>query len=652
MRKFCCAFFALLVMACASECRQAPISLSGIVVDERGGPMFGAKVFAAEWGRGNLSFPFVTTARDGSYDLRSAVHETSNVGWIAIFREGFGARFCQGGELTKPLRICLTPERKMPLRFVSPDGKPAAGLIVSITRVAITDPEGKPKWSFPLEGELEDFFTAKTDSEGIAHIPGLCGGCRVSPTLLSGTYVQLDRKAEYPVEGKQAASIQLEFGGEIAGTVLAGGFPAAGVLVRATPRERTGSISTTWTSQDGSYHLSNLRKCAYDVSVLPGTPFDAWIGETRPSVSVEPQEVHAGVNFALAPLGSIAVKFQSLDRRPLSGYSVNIVKQAGPENGAWFPYRADRNGWIRASMPAGSYKIVFGDGSAKEVFLTQGRSALVDHDVLQDPDYERLLTGEVVDEKGGPVEGATVRIFPGRANSQGADLVVSDDRGQFKYVVKHPGPNEISAEWNGKMTRDCTLWDVSGPVKLKVEPNVALSVTGRVADERSVGLEGATVTLLSKDRYGSREEAQCKSGAGGSFQFQNVPPGRTLAIQARAAGWCSPSEVEIAAQSGPTLTADILVRRCEASLRGKVVDPAGIPVVAAPVALQGGEAQTVTDEDGNFELKEVPRAEFDVIVGDLHPPRLFHMGDSGAKTVLRLESPPAEKVTFPEPLVP
>ena len=155
------------------------------------------------------------------------------------------------------------------------------------------------------------------------------------------------------------------------------------------------------------------------------------------------------------------------------------------------------------------------------------------------------------------------------------------------------------------------------------------AVSGRIVDERGVGIADCRVTLGSIDQPFSQLEAErlrpapdgipsASSDAQGRFRLLGVAEGMTR-LWAHAAGWQAgytpPLEVRAGQEStGVELVLELLAP--ENLLRGIVLDPQGSPVPHARIdfrhAVNGGQhvssGDTNADRDGRFEFRLPPDA--------------------------------------------
>lgn len=117
-----------------------------------------------------------------------------------------------------------------------------------------------------------------------------------------------------------------------------------------------------------------------------------------------------------------------------------------------------------------------------------------------------------------------------------------------------------------------------------------MTLSGTITDETSkAGIEGATVSLIAPDGV----EQQTATGADGHFAFDGVPEGATLRVSSPDYG-VSESSV------GQTTQFSLAMR--PSFVAGQVVDGSGAPVAGARIAAVNGSAETLTAEDGTFDL--------------------------------------------------
>jgi hypothetical protein len=200
---------------------------------------------------------------------------------------------------------------------------------------------------------------------------------------------------------------------------------------------------------------------------------------------------------------------------------------------------------------------------------------------------ETELAIQVVEARGGaPVAGAHVRAI-----WSCGDMTLASNQGTTDAMgnVKVPlvTPSELHVHADGYAPRTVTAPE--GAASFKVELRRASRVVGRVlrADTRE-GVAGVGVEVSDPLSRAVVTDAL------GRYAIEGVPPG-SWRIEARGPGWVSlgvlgardeawdPLAIEVA--DGVEVEHDVFVEAA-ARIEGRVLDPAGLPVAGASVAVQ------------------------------------------------------------------
>ncbi len=245
-----------------------------------------------------------------------------------------------------------------------------------------------------------------------------------------------------------------------------------------------------------------------------------------------------------------------------------------------------------------------------------------------------------------------VRLFgQGRALG-GARLVVrlatqrleasagSDGLASAAFALAEPRalvPFELHALGYASLTREavCEVGRTTHLGRIELVPGGAVS--GRIVDERGVGLADCRVTLGSLDHDYRRLEAarleparetvpSATSDADGYFRLLGVPAGMVRLwghAAERPASYTPPLEVR-AGQESTGVELVLATLAPENRLRGIVVDPSGVPVAGARLefrhSLNGGSHVRSGEEragaDGRFEFRLPPDARTSLTASD------------------------------------
>lgn len=234
------------------------------------------------------------------------------------------------------------------------------------------------------------------------------------------------------------------------------------------------------------------------------------------------------------------------------------------------------------------------------------------------------LPGEVEARDGGPMPGAwltaeqCVRVGLLRATSRLA--VISDEEGRYVLRQLAAGTQvQILASSSGRLGK--AIGSLAEPPELRIDDTLQ-------ARARILGPDGEPVAGFELELWRAHDRVHPSSaelvsfGAESTFTTDErgeitspigLDPEAVYALR-----WSSP---EFAGQRSVWFTGDELARGVEIavtrlqSVRGRLIDTAGEPIVGATVRTRDGGSRTVTDERGEYVLESVnPGGEFLVVV--------------------------------------
>lgn len=212
------------------------------------------------------------------------------------------------------------------------------------------------------------------------------------------------------------------------------------------------------------------------------------------------------------------------------------------------------------------------------------------------------VAGRVVDCRG--VGATDVPIAP---NGQADRAVRSDPAGNFTLELT-AATTSIGACDPRFVTVLAASWSPDSRLTPVVVVAPALTLAGRAVDELGAPVPGALVAVQLPADFETRVPMPLDGGergrwttacdAAGRFTLPSVPgiDGATLIA---AADLFAPTTVPLPTTAAADL--QLVLQRCryeEGELRGRVVDPGGVPVAGARVAM--GVTSVVSDQDGRF----------------------------------------------------
>ncbi len=284
-----------------------------------------------------------------------------------------------------------------------------------------------------------------------------------------------------------------------------------------------------------------------------------------------------------------------LQLEPKAGFRVTVLSEGRRLEGAevlmWVErevtWRNDRPSGsdgvvLMRGMPPGDYRVI---ANAKDHLPSQPRQVSLPDGDLIDLTIElqrgEALAGEVVDEDGAPVVGATVIAMP-----RGAEPVTTDARGQFEVRPVWPGRTyRIEAHHPNYDQRE-RVTAPSGSTGVRVVVHKRGLYRGRVVTER-----GEPVRQF-------RVDGRPVNAPDGRFEQPLASEGNRVFGVVEASGYGS---TMIDAPADVSDVGDVVMRR-EPELSGTVRDAQGAPVSGAAVSCEVCEGTTVSDERGEFTL--------------------------------------------------
>jgi len=292
--------------------------------------------------------------------------------------------------------------------------------------------------------------------------------------------------------------------------------------------------------------------------------------------------------------------------------------------------------------------VKFADSTTVPVEVASG--AITSRELVLDPGG--TIEGWVRDTGDRPVAGATVRVMrvvggeEGRIRRLFKDATVTtrtDDFGAFRAVGLPREPWILEAEKDGYIPAEIEgVIPDGGPVDLVLVPEARLR--GTVVDARTGGaIHAFQVSLRDREERAGPEDSlpfgegqdrwRSVQDSGGRFDFAELRPGAYL-VSVRADRY-GRAETTVELRAGQT--EEVRFELAESGvIRGRVVQAAtGVPVAGARVSVRsGGEEEigpdratadfvrafsesTRTDEEGRFEILEIPEYEQVLLVD--HP---------------------------------
>jgi hypothetical protein len=219
-----------------------------------------------------------------------------------------------------------------------------------------------------------------------------------------------------------------------------------------------------------------------------------------------------------------------------------------------------------------------------------------------------LVRGTVTNERGERVPGVRVAV-----RGAGAEPIVSDPSGGYALRLVPEGAATLRFSAAGYADEivalePATLAGEQVELDVRLEDAPGATVSGTLATERGVPLAGETIQLRAT---ASQATHSVLTGTDGRFSIPGVTPGPGYYLSVRpAAGY---GDYQRALEVGPDgAFVPITLRELSTTrLSGRLVDVEGDPIAGLELTVVSGQAlgrtlATATDDEGRFELADVP----------------------------------------------
>jgi protocatechuate 3,4-dioxygenase beta subunit len=453
-----------------------------------------------------------------------------------------------------------------------------------------------------------------TDSEGHFRFEDLRRGARFGLRVERSGFIPATIPAvEAPTP--EPLRIELKAGRTVAGRVKS---PEGGPVPQAEVRV---SSSSGLTDEEGRFRIAGIPPGVDELTVN---------AEGYPLARVEdlriPEESDVeGLEIALHQPSVLEVQVLDSRRQPVAGILVSAYYRIFGkyfENNGPFECNTDPEGRCRVGgLDTGPYDVLAQsekDGFAKgsvEIGPGVNRYELV----LPPKPSGVLVSGQVSDETGAPVAGASLSLIPMESGSSSQATSLTD--GSFQFSAVRDGAYRLSGSAPGFAagTAPDEVWIAGQEVRgLALRLSRGATLTGRVLGLDPEALESASVSaspgagdpppVIPTSSSGSPTDRE------GRYKITDLAPGEWRVV-ARARGRAIQEPLQIAPgareavldlrfPSGYTLTGHVTADRT--------------PLVGARVQASSGTAsfQGMTGPDGGFQIPNVPPGRYAVTATD------------------------------------
>lgn len=650
--------------------------VTGRVVDEQGGAVAGSFLAALDPTRPEEEPPLGWSRTDGSFRLASLLPGRKYK--VTALQEGFApgeaeAATAPAGKASPPIRIVLTRGQRAFGRVVDEEGRPVAGVLLTLE--PFFEDDGPPSPFEESSGEEETGFSfvvleGSSDERGAFEIPDISTGTFILRATKEG-FAAFSREGVEIAAGSGPAdlgTITLESGVTIEGRVTdSKGRPLEGAQVSAIPfvdSMASGTFEVTSlkpmvAGADGNFRVEGLKRGErYDLSARhPGHA-----PATAPGVEAPAEDLRIVLQTARTLSGRVV----GPEREPVPGAEIQAREESrvtsegsGITTISTRPLAVtDAEGRFRiGELEAGTLNLVVSARKYRTRRLEGFRVPDEDVDSLEIVlDRGARLEGRVVDGEGEPVVRARLEARlqnrEGFSDPDSEPLTVSGEDGSYRLEGLETAQYRIVVESPTHGQTDAVTAIFPGTNRLDIVFERGVEVTGRAVDESGTPVADAAILLQA---IPSGRGFDTVSSADGTFRFPAVRDGLfRLAGQARGFAEASaPREIQI---SGQPLSGLELRFLRGVTLTGRLLglSPAELKSVwvqAHRVTDEGGltsSGEGTVDAQGRYSLAGLTPGEWEVVanVGPRRSGRgTLHLAAGVRDPVLDIEFPEGATLT-------
>ncbi len=381
---------------------------------------------------------------------------------------------------------------------------------------------------------------------------------------------------------------------------------------------------------DGTFSIGSLARGKYKLEVLP--PKDEladWVAEPV-EVMAETGKTTSGTRVELTKGGLLEfVVTDAISGKPLENVSV------GAGNAVCNRFNlSGKDGIARIRLIPGEYTLYGAyrkdyspNNSEDAIVIEEGKTERWEYAIFP----ESKITGIVRDEKGKPLEGATLMVWPAERQKE----AVANAGGKFEvvYNMQNLSSGEIPVLLlcryeEGNLAVALEIDGDTRTLDVKMKPGVTF--TGKVVDPDGKDIEGAKLRVdLCKPGLGwpivqtnpTRDEATTDEE--GRFEIKAVPTGHKYSLSTEAKGYGRKRSEQISTEDAVYNQLDlgnITLAVANLSVSGVVVDDNDKPVAGVTVNTYSSHQPyhvAKTDADGRFTFEGVCAGRILILAGKL-----------------------------------
>ncbi len=534
-----------------------------------------------------------------------------------------------GTEPSEEISLFLQPGGRLAGRVLGADGKPAAGVIVSLRPASID-----------IAALRESTPSTITDADGRFALGGIRAGTRWTVVARKEGQPSVESAALSVEAGTDRSDVDLKLEG---GATLkfrltdAEGRAVADAEVSVTPsgprKGRAfgfdgGSVpdDRIRKADDGTFTVGPLKPGAFDVMIAP----ERFEEVRRESVRLKSGET--------ADLGTLRVR----EGRFIAGTVTDSAGQpvAGARIGAWWLEGSSARSRTAKSGEDGKYRLAgVGEGPLRQLWASAKGFGRKDREGVQPGDsavdfvLERsgAIVGKVVLADGSVPAAFTVKAhreaqqasagMTFRMGDSGGEDTFTDPSGSFKLEDVDPGTVTVEARARGKAP--ARRQGVKVAAEQTVDVGTLTPADGRTLRGRAVALaDGAPVagaSILASlpqgfFRFGGEGGASMAlSGADGAFEIAGLES-RTYTLEAAHPDY-APTELKVDVPEGQDPPETLLRLSRGGTLEGTVRDASKQPVPGAAVVVMqgtfsGAPRSATTGPDGRYAVEKLPAGQY------------------------------------------
>jgi protocatechuate 3,4-dioxygenase beta subunit len=608
--------------------RGGGVKVNGTVEDVGGGGIPGARVWVRSGRRRAKAYAFALTDDNGKFETWTApgrVHVTADA-------DGYAENTVRGAAPGQHIKVWLTPESVL-----------AGKVVDAATRRPVPDAKVEAKGSWH-DGGRPSRGTAFTDAQGLFRIGGLKPG-RYKPVAEAADRYGHARESVLLGLAQTVDDVIIEVypAHEVKGrVVLADKVTPCSSGGAGLTDKKSGERKWARTESDGRVRFKGVLPGVYTVRVWCRNHLDK---DTYPEITVpdDADTEHVWEVGKGAELSGVVVTYAG---GPVAGVDVQARPEGSPDPRGKRTYGSDQSDlkgrFKMAGLAAGQYRIeaVCPDDHylKKPLMLELAAGERKEIRVVVERGGE--IHGDVKDETGKPVKGASVRA---RSKKQWGDWrknrTYTRDDGTFELKGVRPGKYRMRASTEtlrvlrkpGAKDEDVHGEPVTvhagriSRVHLVVESQDG-KISGRVVDQQKNPVPDAYVGAnREKEAPGTAKGAARRSmrwtwetrpvitDADGKFEIRGLTPGRyTLRAYRKGGGEAVAENVEV----GSKVTLEI---KTTGTISGTVTAPAGPPPRFFSIAIRDYKTGYRREErffetSGEWVVRDLPEGEFVVTV--------------------------------------